>query len=150
MLTEQLKVKGTLSLVLTDEFGNVKQQQEENLVVATGLAFIASRMRDATATVMSHIAIGTGTTAAAIAQTTLTTEIARIGLTSTTLVTTSQTNDTIQYVATFAAGTGTGAIAEAGVFNAASSGTMLCRTQFAVINKGALDTLTITWKVAIA
>jgi hypothetical protein len=27
---------------------------------------------------------------------------------------------------------------------------MLCRTVFSVINKGALDTLVITWKVTVA
>jgi hypothetical protein len=27
---------------------------------------------------------------------------------------------------------------------------MLCRTKFDVINKGALDTLVITWKVTVA
>jgi hypothetical protein len=149
MLQDNIKTKGTLSLVLTDEFGNVKQQDEHNLVVSTGLAYIASRMKDATATAMSHMAVGSGSTAAAAGDTSLT-ELGRVSLTSTTIVTTSVTNDAVQYVATFAAGTGTGAITEAGIFNAGSAGTMLCRTVFAVINKGSLDTLTITWKVTVA
>jgi len=149
MLQDNIKTKGTLSLVLTDEFGNVKQQDEHNLVVSTGLAYIASRMKDATATAMSHMAVGSGQAAAAAGDTSLT-ELGRVALTSTTIVTTSVTNDAVQYVATFAAGTGTGAITEAGIFNASSAGTMLCRTVFAVINKGSLDTLTITWKVTVA
>jgi len=98
---------------------------------------------------MSHMAVGSGSTAAAAGDTSLT-ELGRVSLTSTTIVTTSVTNDAVQYVATFAAGTGTGAITEAGIFNAGSAGTMLCRTVFAVINKGSLDTLTITWKVTVA
>jgi hypothetical protein len=53
-------------------------------------------------------------------------------------------------VATFGAGQSTGAVTEAGIFNDATAGTMLCRTVFDVINKGALDTLVITWKVAVA
>lgn len=150
MLQDNIKTKGTLTLVLTDENGNVKQQDEHNLVVSTGLAYIASRMRDASATAMSHMAVGSGATAAAAANTALGSELGRVALTSTTIVTTSVTNDAVQYVATFGAGTGTGAITEAGIFNAASAGTMLCRTVFAVINKGALDTLTITWKVTVA
>ena len=149
MLQDNIKTKGTLSLVLTDEFGNVKQQDEHNLVVSTGLAYIASRMKDATATAMSHMAVGSGSTAAAAGDTTLT-ELGRVALTSTTIVTTSVTNDAVQYVATFPAATATGAITEAGIFNAGSAGTMLCRTVFAVINKGSLDTLTITWKVTVA
>jgi hypothetical protein len=150
MLKDNIKTKGTLTLVLTDEFGNVKQQDEHNLVVATGLAYIASRMKDATATAMSHMAVGSGSVAAASANTALGSELGRVGLTSTTLVTTSVSNDAVQYVATFGAGTGTGAVTEAGIFNNVTGGTMLCRTVFAVINKGALDTLTITWKVTVA
>jgi hypothetical protein len=151
MVNDSIKAKGTLQLVLIDENGNIKQQDEHNLVVSAGLAYIASRMRDATAGVMSHMAVGTGTTAAAGAQTALVTQLSnRVSLDSTTLVTTTVANDTVQYVATFGAGVSTGAITEAGIFNASTSGTMLCRTVFAVINKGALDTLVITWRVAVA
>lgn len=150
MLKDNIKAKGTLTLVLTDEFGNVKQQDEQNLVVAAGLAYIASRMKDTAAGAMSHMAVGSGTAAAAAANTALGTELGRVALTSTTIVTTSVSNDSIQYVATFPAGTGTGAVTEAGVLNASSAGTLLCRTVFPVINKGTLDTLTITWKVTVA
>lgn len=149
MVSENIGAKGSLLLTLTDENGNIKEQKEENLVVTTGLAFIASRMKDATTTAMTHIAIGTNNTAATAAQTALITEAARAALTSTTLVTTTVANDTIQYVATFAAGIGTGAIVEAGLFNAASVGTMLSRSVFLAINKGASDVLTITWKVTL-
>lgn len=147
MLNENVNPKGTLVITLTGPDGVIKEQQEVNLVVSTGLAFIASRLKDATAAVMSHMAIGTGTTAADAAQTALVTEAARVALTSTTIVTTNVTNDAVQYVASFPAGTGTGAITEAGLFNAASVGTMLSRTVFSVVNKGANDTLTITWKI---
>ena len=150
MLKDNIKTKGTLTLVLTDENGNVKQQDEHNLVVSAGLAYIASRIKDATASAMSHMAVGSGSVAAAAGNTALGSELGRVTLTSTTIVTTSVANDAVQYVATFAAGTGTGAVTEAGILNAASAGTMLCRTVFPVINKGALDTLTITWKVTVA
>lgn len=150
MLKDNIEAKGTLSLVLTDEFGNVKQQDEHNLVVSTGLAYITSRMKDTTAGAMSHMAVGAGTVAAAAGNSALGSELGRVALTSTTIVTTTVANDAIQYVATFPAGTGTGAVTEAGVLNAASAGTLLCRTVFPVINKGALDTLTITWKVTVA
>ena len=39
----------------------------------------------------------------------------------------------------------TATIPEAGVFNAASAGTMYSRATFTAINKGAADTLQITW-----
>jgi len=50
----------------------------------------------------------------------------------------------------FGAGEGTGSITEAGIFNASSSGTLLCRTVFSVVNKGASDSMTITWTVTVS
>lgn len=146
MLKELLKATGDVSLVLRDETGAVKQTLEiHNLVVDTGLDFIASRMKDATATAMSHMAVGTGSTAAAAGNTTLGTEAARVALTSTTV-----TGNDVVYVATFGAGTGTGALTEAGILNNSSGGTLLCRTVFAAINKGASDTLSVTWTITIS
>jgi hypothetical protein len=151
MISDKVNMVGELHVVLTDEFGNIKEEHNlTNLVVAVGKAFIASRMQGVTSAVMSHMAVGTGVVAANLSDTTTGTEIGRVALTSTTGVTTTTTNDATQYVATFGAGVGTGAITEAGLFNAASAGVLLCRTVFSVINKAALDSLTITWKVTIA
>lgn len=140
------KVTGIVNVVVRDDAGKIKQEfTVPNLVVDTGLDFIASRMKDATDAAMSHMAIGTGSTAAAAGDTTLGTELARQALTSSTV-----TDNSIAYVATFAAGTGTGALTEAGLFNDPTTGTMLCRTVFAVINKGAADSMTVTWTVTIS
>jgi hypothetical protein len=150
MLNDSLKANGVLQLTLIDEAGNIKSTDTHNLVVNTGLAYIASRMRDTTQGAMSHMAIGSGTTAAAGSDTALGSQLARVVLDTTTIVTTAVAGDSVQYVSTFVAGTGTGAVTEAGLFNASTAGTMLCRTVFPVINKGELDTLVITWKVTVA
>jgi|TARA_R110002050_G_scaffold258089_1_gene397419 hypothetical protein len=143
---DETKATGKLTVEIKDKDGKVKDSRElTNLVVSDGLDFIASRMKDATASVMSHMAIGTGNTAAASGDSSLGTEAARQGLTSTTV-----NNNAVSYVASFAAGTGTGAITEAGVLNAASGGTLLCRTVFSVVNKGASDSMTITWTITIS
>lgn len=144
---DSLKLAGKLKIVLTGEDGNVKEEREvDNLVVTAGLTYIASRMAAATAGVMSHMAVGTGTTAAAAAQTDLVTIAgSRVALTSTTPGTSN-----IVYVASFGAGVSTGALTEAGIFNASTAGTMLCRTVFSVVNKGASDTMTVTWTVSLA
>ena len=63
---------------------------------------------------------------------------------------TTKAANSITYVATFSAGEGTGAITEAGLFNASSAGDMLCRTVFPVINKGVNDSCTITWSVTVS
>jgi hypothetical protein len=141
MLNDDFKLIGDLTIAIN---GTVVQEIN-NLVVTTGKNFVASRMKDATATAMTHLAIGTGTTAAAVGNTTLVTEATRQALTSTTV----STNE-VAYVAAFAAGTGTGAITEAGLLNAASGGTLLCRTVFSVVNKGADDSMTITWTITVS
>ena len=139
---------GDLKIVLTDENGQIKQEQEvKNLVVTVGKNFIASSMAKTTTNspaAMTHMAIGAGTTAAAAGDTTLGSSLGRVALTSTTV-----TTNNVAYVATFPAGTGTGAVTEAGLFNDPSAGTLLCRTVFSVINKGAADTLGITWTVTV-
>jgi hypothetical protein len=150
MLNDSLKANGVLQLTLIDQAGNIKSTNTHNLVVNTGLAYIASRMRDTTEGAMSHMAIGSGTAAAAASDAALGSQLARVTLDSTSIVTTAVAGDSVQYVSTFVAGTGTGAVTEAGLFNASTSGTMLCRTVFPVINKGELDTLVITWKVTVA
>lgn len=143
---DQPKATGRLLIEVFGEDGSLKEAVEiKNLVVDTGKDYIASRMKDATATVMSHMAVGTDNTPAAAGQTALIAEVARVALTSTTVA-----SNVVTYIATFAAGTGTGALTEAGIFNASSAGTMLCRTVFSVINKGALDSMTITWTVTLS
>lgn len=140
-MEDPIKIKGRLQIYLNDE----KVQEVDNLVVTAGRDFVASRMTGTSAAVMSHMAVGTGTTAAAIGQTTLVTESGRVANTSAVV-----TTNSIAYTATFPAGTATAALTEAGIFNASSAGTMLCRTVFSAINKGAADSLTIVWTVTVS
>ena len=141
MLNDGLKLTGKLKIAINGD----TVQEVDNLVVTDGKEFVASRMKDATATAMSHMAIGTDSTAASASDAALGAEAGRVSLTSTTV-----TSNEVEYVATFGAGTGTGAITEAGILNAASSGTLLCRTVFSVVNKGASDSMTITWTVTVS
>ena len=140
MLNDGLKLTGKLSIAINDEV----VKEVPNLVVTAGKNYVADRIKN-NSTVMSHMAIGTGSTAAAAGDTALGSQTARTALTSTTV-----TDNEIVYVDTFPAGTGTGAITEAGIFNASSGGTMLCRTVFSVVNKGASDAMTITWTVTVS
>lgn len=141
MLQDSLKMTGHLAIAINDEV----VQEVPNLVVTAGKGYVASRMKDTTQAAMSHMAIGTGATAAAVANTALVSEVDRNSLTSTTV-----SGSTITYTATFGAGEGTGAITEACLINASSSGTMLCRTVYAVVNKGSQDSMTVTWSVTVS
>ena len=94
---------------------------------------------------MSHMGLGSGTTAAAASDTDVGSLLgSREALDSTTVST-----NTITYVSSFEAGDATGAVTEAGIFNASSSGTMLCRVVFAAINKAADDTMSVTWVITL-
>lgn len=146
-IQDENKATGALTIEVFDEHGQLKERLDiTNLVVTVGKNFIASRMVGTTPAVMSHMAVGSGAVAPADANTTLGGELGRAALTSS-----SAANNVVTYAATFAAGVGTGAVTEAGIFNAAGAGagTLLCRTTFAVINKGASDSMTITWTVTI-
>ncbi len=146
MLQEQVKMTGQVSIRILDKDGNVKDERQiKNLVVTVGKEFIASRMVGTAANVMSHMAVGSDNTAAAVGNTGLGAELGRVAFSSGTA-----SGAVATYVATFPAGTGTGAVVEAGLFNASSSGTMLCRTVFSVVNKGADDAMTITWQVTVS
>jgi hypothetical protein len=146
-ILESLKVKGNVSIVLDKADGTQENIDIKNLVVSTGLNFIVSRMKDTSQSAMTHMELGTGTTAAANADTALQAAIAgsRQGLGSTTV-----SGNQITYVASFAAGVGTGAVTEAGLFNAGAAGTMACRTVFPVVNKQAGDSMTVTWTVTVS
>ena len=150
MINENLKLSGQLNIVLKDKAGNVKEERElKNLVVNAGLAYIASRMKDTTKGAMSHMGLGSGSTAAAAADTDLGSLLgSREALDSTTI---SGTNDEkVVYVSSFEAGDATGAVTEAGIFNAASGGDMLCRTVFSVVNKAADATMSVTWTITLS
>ena len=146
MFTESVNVKGNLEVILLDETGKQKDYRKvNNLVVAVGKDVISSRLVGNSLAVMSHMAVGSSTTPAATSQTALGTELGRVSLDST-----SRASNTITYVATFPAGTGTGSITEAGILNAGSTGNMLCRTVFGVVTKASGDTVVITWNVTVA
>jgi hypothetical protein len=146
MFTESVNLKGNLEVILLDQNGIQKDYRKiENVVVAVGKQIIAARLVGNTIAIPSHMAVGTDSTAAATSQTALGGELGRVVLDSTTRV-----SNVLTYVATFPAGTGTGALAEAAILNADTTGNMLCRTTFSVVNKAIGDSIVITWNVTVA
>lgn len=147
MIKDTLKLKGELTIVVKDKDGKVKEtRKEKNLVVNAGLTYICSRMTSTAASAMTHMAVGSGTTAPSGSQTDL---VSILGVREPLDSSTSSSN-TVTYTSSFEAGEGTGAVTEAGIFNASTGGTMLCRTTFPVVNKGANDTMAITWTITLS
>lgn len=148
MFNSTLTITGELHIILTGPDGKTKlDRHEKNLVVSSGKNVVCSRLTGNSTPVMSHMAIGTNSTATATAQTALLSENGRVALSTSGGV---ATDNVVTFNAVFGPGVGTGAVTEAGIFNAGVSGSMLSRTVFAVVNKDTLDTLTINWNITLA
>ena len=144
MINDGFNLKGRVEVCLNGEV----VRKIDNLVVTTGKGFVAASMLKTTSNspaAMTHMAIGSNTTDPAAGDTTLGTELGRVTLTSAEV-----SGAVVTYIATFPAGTGTGAVVEAGILNASSAGTLLCHTEFDVVNKGSADAITITWTVTVS
>lgn len=145
-----LKIKGTWTVQVCGPDGSVKDERiEDNLIVNAGLDWLKDYFLNGSTTYAQAgwIAIGTDATTATATDTLLGAENARQAVTNYTAGGTGvSTVDT-----TFAAGTGTGTIVEAGLFGVTTSNTapLFSHVTFAAITKGASDTLkaslTITW-----
>lgn len=147
---KSVTLKGRWKMVLTDADGAVKQTVEGNNVICTNgkeflARFLASAAAAASTFTCRYMAVGTDATAEAAANTALGTELARVSG-----VVSYVSNQIYKVTATFAAGTGTGAIVEYGLFSSSTGGTMLSRDTEAVINKGASDTLTAVCNITLS
>lgn len=165
--TDTSQLTGWLVIELHDEDGNLKEYQAvKNLVTTTGDLYYATRgaaavspAAPADATKVTGMKLGTGTTAAAKSST---------GASLVTYVTASNvvfdatfpsvaavggdTGYTITYRVTWPAGTATNAaltevaiVNDAGTNATSTAGNTIARAVFTAVNKGASDSLTISW-----
>ena len=140
-----LNIYANMHVELFDENGNLKDERHiKNTVTTAGKNGIADQVLAApTLAKMGWMAIGTGTPAATL----LGVEAARVAFDSKL-----RSGAVVTVVATFPAGTGTGAITEAGTFNIATANTvdMWMSASFSVVNKAALDSIVITWTLTVS
>ena len=146
-----LILSGVMEAKLFDKFGGLKDRREvHNTVTTLCHKMAADQLLAAPAVaVPGWMELGTGTGQGA-ASTTLATHIAgsRTALDSKTR----GANAIITMICTFGAGVGTGAITEAGIFNVVTQNTtdLLTYASFSVVNKGADDSLVVTWTLTFA
>jgi|SRR5690606_8180319 len=138
-------LKGHLTIRVKSPDSSVKKYEFPNLVVNTGKNQAVSRLIGNTPGPISHMALGSSATTPAAGNTQLGTELGRVAVGSATA-----SGSTATIVANFPAGTATGSIAEAGLFNASSAGIMTARSTFSPIPKGAADAVEITWALTAA
>jgi hypothetical protein len=148
--SDAVKMKGEWFITLYGPDGEVKDRRQGfNVVTTVGKEFLASFLASATAGAATftgkYIAIGTDATAEVAANTALGTEASRHTGTASYL-----SGQIFQVTATFAAGSGTGAIVEYGLFSSNTGGTCIARDTEAAINKTASDTLTVVAQMTLS
>lgn len=121
----------------------------DDLVVSMGKAAVANLLATDSGTYcFKYTAIGQDNTAPAAGQTSLLNQYKRQIADNVTRVSTTVTNDTMQSTTTFDI-TDTVALVESGLFDASTSGNMLCRQTFAPINLEDGDQVTFIWKIVV-
>ena len=156
-MIENINIQGNVDLQLFTKDGELKDRcYVKNLVTTAGKAFLARKIIHGTynegdgTTVnevedVSSIAIGSGTTAAALTDAALETELADIDVRFA-----STENNIASFITTFEENVGTGTIAEVGLLTDASPELLVCRTVLDTpFSKSATDYLVVNWKLQI-
>lgn len=147
MIKDTATPSGELVITLVNENGVVKESKKiKNLIVDVGRYHIASRLvSSGLPAAMEWMSVGTDSALPAVSNTALGAETGRVSI-----GTINDSDNTVTFSASFGAGVGTGALAEAGIFNDSATGTLLSRTTFATVNKLSGDTMTIDWTITIS
>lgn len=146
MKEQVLKIKSNCVIKLFDKNGKLKDiRKTHNTVTTAGKNGIADQiLASPTLPKIGWCELGTGTGG---------TTLLNLYIAGSRNAFTSKTRNgaIITTVTDWAAGDGTGAITEAGLFDVVTENTvnMWCYQTFAVINKGADDTLQMTWTLTV-
>lgn len=149
-MSDGAKLIGRWEIILTGPEGHIKEARSgQNVITTVGkellARYLSSAATAAATNTIRYIAIGTGATAEAAGDTALGTELSRA-----TGVCTYTSGAIFEVAASFAAGVGTGAIAEYGLLNSSTGGTLFSRDTETVINKGAGDSLSVICKLTLS
>lgn len=149
-MSRKAEITGKWFITVFGPDGQAKEKREGYNVVTTAgkdylASFLVSAALAANTFTMKYIAIGTDSTSEAVGNTSLGTEVGRH------TGTVSHISGAIyQVTASFATGSGVGAIAEYGLFSSNTGGTLFARDTESVINVGSNDTLTVTSQFTIS
>lgn len=143
MFTTQFNLTGSIRAELFKADGSYEVIYKHNAILDGGFDFIANAIGSSTERpeIMKYIALGTNQDAIETSQTGLKNQIAAKEATYTH----STGTKTFQFEALFDKGEATGALTEAAVQTMESGGIAIDRVTFPVINKGAEDSLKITF-----
>lgn len=147
-----IKMRGSIEAVLKGPNGNVVHKVNvNNLLVTAGRAFVLGQLESVnvnTNLTISAMAIGSSVVAPTTADTAMGNEVTR--KTIATFVTTGLTNNPPSWTAvvSFATNEGNTTLAEVGLFNSATAGTMLAHATFTSFAKATSNTLSISYTIS--
>lgn len=145
LYSDSIKLSGKVKIQVFESDDLINEINIPNIITTVGKAYVASRIANGSTTAMSHMAIGSSQTVQTLNDTFVIQENLRASLYSITV-----TGSEVEYVAIFTPPSGTDrSISEAGILNAASAGSLLCRTTFPPITQSTSQTVAITWVVSV-
>jgi hypothetical protein len=146
-MKSDLKIKANVLIQLFDKNGkHITHREIHNTVTTAGKQGIADQMLASPSLPKgAWMELGTGTGGTTLLNAYIASSRHAVS------PATDRSGAVVSYYHTWAAGEGTGAITEAGLFDVVTENTvnMWLYASFAVINKGADDTLAITWTLTV-
>lgn len=147
-MKESLSIKGKVKIEIFNSLGELLEERSfNNLVTTAGKSFIARKLVDQVDEErIFSIGIGSGSTAANIADTELETELANVE--NSYNIYDELTENTTIHLAKFGQGIGTGTINEVGLFT--SSNVLVCRAIVGTpIVKASDQIINISWELTV-
>lgn len=148
-LGDVIHLRGCLEIELKDPLGNrVEYFKFDNTVVTAGRRWVLSRIHTNDAQTLSHIAVGTSTTAPTTGDTTLNSENTRKAIGTFTTTGLNNNPPSVRFEVQFATNEANTTLGEAGMFNSSAAGTLLSHVTFSTINKTTSNTLSISYTIS--
>lgn len=153
-LSDVIRLRGRIEAQLQDIHGNPVGDKivKDNTVVTAGRRWVLENIYSggaASAQVISHLAVGTSTTAAATGDTALGSETTRVAVDNFTTSNLTSSAPNWRAEASFATNEANTTLGEVGLFNSSSGGTMLARAVFSTtVDKTTSNTLSISYTIS--
>lgn len=149
-LGDVIQLKGRYEIQLQDILGRpvAPKVVTPNTVVTVGRRWVLENIYSggaASAQVLSHLAVGTGTTAPATSDTALGSETLRIAIGTFTTSNLTSSTPNLRFEASFATNQANTTLGEVGIFNSSASGTLFSRSTMTTIDKTTSNTLSISY-----
>lgn len=153
---DMVYLRGSLEIALLDAVTKkeIERRSIKNTIVTAGRAWVLKHIAGTAVfngnetRPLSHLAIGTSTTAPATGDTALGSETTRKAIDAFTTANITSNPPSYQLECSFATNEGNTTLAEVGLFNSSAAGTMLAHATFGTINKTTSNTLAVSYTVS--